>query len=406
MSLQGVDPPQGNKIIRALNRGGGFPQLQLVPPQGVQGGISPGTLGMLYEDGTLMLYEDNNLVMEYEGSAVPADWFDQSYKHRIPFTVNAGQITGTLTDFPILLKTTSTDMRDNALSTGFDFRVAGTDKVELDYERQFYDGATGEIVAWALLPSATVGTIIYLYYNKPLATDGQNKNPVWANYKFVHHMEDNLIDSTVGGFDFNARTGAAASTPDFVDGQIHRAIELGMMPTQKYLRSQTTTFTIASASDTIVTESWFKGTDAASLHRFQPGIFMAFPWHMNPPTFTNILSWDTGSGDGINSGIPLNDTWHQIVTIWERNKAGDGFRTYIDGAKFLGFRTSVNVPVPTNTGFYQIGGFQDGLELATGIAAEMRFSNTAQSDDYYAAEYNNQNTPSAFYTIDAPGVIQ
>lgn len=228
MSLEGVDPPQGNKIIRALNRGGGFPQLQLTPPQGLQGGgiIPPAFINMLFEDGNTMLYEDIGIMAYEAGSGIPADWFDTDFKHRLPFTVKAGAIVsaGTELNFQTLIDGTFSEMIGNVQAEGQDIRFAGVDKVELKYEIESFDNTTGKLTAWFNSPTITDGDIIYMYYANPTAIDAQDKTAVWINNNAATwHMNqttfgaNTTLDSSANANNF---TPANMDITNQVDGKI------------------------------------------------------------------------------------------------------------------------------------------------------------------------------------------
>ena len=119
MSLEGIDPPQVNNENRALNRGDGFPRLQLIPPQGLGGGIGPippGLDQMEYSDLVGMDYSDGD-GMDYSTVVIPADWFDTDWLCRIPITVNSGQVPSEQIDFPFGFNFLMISIRYNQANT-------------------------------------------------------------------------------------------------------------------------------------------------------------------------------------------------------------------------------------------------------------------------------------------------
>ena len=133
------------------------------------------------------------------------NWFDTSYLRRVPITINASQITGEHTNFPFLFNSTLTDLILHVKSNGGDIRFVLEDKTELKSEIQFINNGTGALIAWCKLPTASVGTTFFMYYDNPsavLPTDPENvwlNNPATETQTYVYHMTQNnttLLDST------------------------------------------------------------------------------------------------------------------------------------------------------------------------------------------------------------------
>jgi len=212
LSLEGVDPPQGNNEERALNRGGGFPILQLIPPQGIGSGgiIPPGVTEMLFEDDTIMLYEDSK-IMSYEASIVPANWFDESFRRRIPIKINSGVVPSAQTNFPFLFNSILTAL-SNAQVAGQDIRFVSKDgtvifNVEVQ-EIETTQGIDNFLTAWAKIPSIFDELEFFMYYDNPTALPPlpADQQAVWDDYFYVLHMNQipvygspSILDSTIGG---------------------------------------------------------------------------------------------------------------------------------------------------------------------------------------------------------------
>jgi len=197
MSLEGIDPPQGITEERALNRGGGFPRIQLIPPQGIaRGDIIPVEfLRMLFENGETMLYQDDK-VMAYE---IPPDWFDVNFQSRIKLTVEPLQVIGgSQTNFQMLIYSTFSDMIGKVQSLGQDIRFAGSDKVQLPYEIERFDSSTGKLTAWINKPVVDTAEITYMYFNNENANDEQDSTKVWINNNLaVWHLNETDLSAPI-----------------------------------------------------------------------------------------------------------------------------------------------------------------------------------------------------------------
>jgi hypothetical protein len=93
--------------------------------------------------------------------------------------------------------------------------TAGDGTTKLNHELERYTATTGSTAAWVRIPSlsASVDTVVYVYYGNAAAADQQNKTGVWdSNYKVVNHLKDAsgpLTDSTQYGNNGTASGGAA-----------------------------------------------------------------------------------------------------------------------------------------------------------------------------------------------------
>src|SRR6185369_9678212 len=96
----------------------------------------------------------------------------------------------------------------------------------LKWEVEFYDAATGQIVAWVKIPTLTFATnsVIYMAYGNAAVTTWQGDvNATWnSNFKAVYHLPDGTTlaanDSTSSGLN-----GTLVNTPTASAGQIDGA---------------------------------------------------------------------------------------------------------------------------------------------------------------------------------------
>ncbi len=137
-------------------------------------------------------------------SALPAGWYDSNWLYRKKITINASQVPANQTSFPVFASTTDADLAANARADGYDIVFTdSTGTSTLNYEREYYNSATGQFAAWVKTNiSSTTNTDLYLYYgNTGAITDSATTTGVWdANYHGVWHLAENVVDeATLAG---------------------------------------------------------------------------------------------------------------------------------------------------------------------------------------------------------------
>jgi len=145
-------------------------------------------------------------------------------------TVIAADVTGgPLTNFPLLVSITDSDLQKNARADGFDIFFTKSDETTvIPYDRESYDSTTGELIAWVLVDlSDTADNKIFMFYGNPNdEADQQNPLPVWnTRFQDVFHFNQTSplpwLNSSVGkNFTFNP-LGPTMPTP--LTGEIHTA---------------------------------------------------------------------------------------------------------------------------------------------------------------------------------------
>ncbi|HMK15921.1 MAG TPA: DUF2341 domain-containing protein, partial [Methanomicrobiales archaeon] len=135
----------------------------------------------------------------------PPGWFSSSWYNRKKIIIKGSKVTGSLTDFPVLIYTGSdTNLQNEAQAGGNDILFTSWDgTTKLPHEIDNYTGIqSGSLLAWVKVPSLTAGTdtIIYMYYNNSDASNQQDPANVWTNgYRGVWHLNNAFTDSTSNG---------------------------------------------------------------------------------------------------------------------------------------------------------------------------------------------------------------
>ncbi|MBF0472761.1 MAG: hypothetical protein HQK93_03385 [Nitrospirae bacterium] len=144
------------------------------------------------------------------------------YKNRIALTIDHTKITSTLTNFPVMVKLSSScgitarDMSNifNSVSDYNNIMVMLADNVTQCYaEVQYWNASTKVGILWVniLSISSSVDTVFYIYYNSSIngasyiaATGNAVSQNVWdSNHHIVTHLEQDpsigapqILDST------------------------------------------------------------------------------------------------------------------------------------------------------------------------------------------------------------------
>ena len=114
------------------------------------------------------------------------------YTYRRALSLDCTKTAVSLTDFPVLVKLTSTNFDfTKTRSDGYDIRFTSSDgTTQLKYEVERFSVTTLAAEIWVKIPtySSTSDTLIYMYYGKSDATSGEDAINVWdSNNKLVLH---------------------------------------------------------------------------------------------------------------------------------------------------------------------------------------------------------------------------
>lgn len=139
--------------------------------------------------------------------------------------------------------------------------------------------------------------------------------------------------------------------------------------------------------------AWIKTANPGSLYRGIISKVDTYGMFLNGGEF-GMYDWGAGvwrgSGDNLN-----NNAWHYVTCSFQSGVAG-GSLCYVDGA--LGLTTSmtvVNQINPVHIGENRAGGGQN----FNGTIDETRVSASIKSANWILTEYNNQSSPSTFYSV-------
>lgn len=350
---------------------------------------------------------------------IPTDWFDTTFKRRVKITINMSQVPTTQTDFPFLFNSVLKDL-EFAKSNGDDIRFALTDTTELDVEVQEIETGMGDgnfLIAWTKIPSISDGLEFFMYYNKPSASSAGTSQAVWSDYIAVYHMDtttSTLPDST-GNFD-----GVITGTTD-VAGKIGRARNFPGAVLNYIQLPVTLEIPVTGTGKNYTVQAWLRDDNGNPADEHVVIVRQTANTHA-PPFFnwglfdkTTFRPSSTLSAAGVLiEAISPNNTivmgvFAKIDGTYDGNvsESPNNLKIIVDGV--VAATTSVVTDIE-NSGANTMGPrmgsrIDDTAERLLGIIDEVRVMSITRSVDFLATEFNNQDTPGAFYTIGSVEII-
>ncbi len=325
-------------------------------------------------------------------------------------TVQSAQITGTLSNFPMLVLNPSASLKtvgnggNVENSSGYDIVFATAAGSLLPFEMVGHGGAaatysatTGNGEWWVNVSSIANGTAIHLCYgNAAVSTYQGNDGNTWnsAYVAIIHHGTASTLaitDST--GINSPSNTNSVTTGTGQIDGGAtfvsasSQNINLG---TNAALNSSALTYM-----------GWLKATSFASTPLLvnKTGIvgFSLMAVNSSGKIVIFLLAENgapgvCGAGDvsynGTGSHTLSTGTFYHLAMTYDSSA---GLVGYVDGA-------SDNTAAPKGALCTNSGSTLEGDSL-DGIIDELQISNVARSAAWVAAQYNNQSAPGSFYAV-------
>ena len=325
-------------------------------------------------------------------------WYNASWLYRKAITIDYTKVSaGSHTNFPVLINITDADLQTRAQADFDDILFTSSDgTTKLAHEVESYTSGTGALVAWVEIPSlsSSANTVIYMYYGNAAATAQQNIAGTWdASFKGVWHMNTVFTDATSNANN-GTNTGTTAVTGKISGGRGFVRSNGTDYITITGLMSSPTSFTL-SAWATLTTADP-NGAEIISI-----GDNTVLRYDENSANRTSGVIYNGGgvwstTGSGINYA---GTGWHYVVYTFD--DAGNSQKLYVDGTQIAtsSFTTTpVYTSGGTNTFIGKHGNGNVNMDF-DGTIDEARVSNASRSAGWVLTEYNNQNSPSTFYSV-------
>jgi hypothetical protein len=337
--------------------------------------------------------------------------------------------TADLSNFPVLISITDTDLRDKARSDGNDivFRwddgtCGGEPCKGLYHEIEEWNSSTGELVAWVRIPtlSSSSDTSIYMYYGNPnVSVASESPAGVWdLNYAAVWHLAEDPSISTDGDCGGGTKEVCDSTSNDndgetyglmisanlIADGQIGNALDLD--GTEDYIE-----WPLGNGLDitgnTLTLSGWARtpvggvDDDEALINKIGAA---QYPYMLGmedsvDPTFdlTNARVYDGATLARINATAVPRGAWVYLVLRYD----GQNVFSYVNGVQ-EGTPVALSGNITPGTAVYS--GRRSDTRRYEGDMDELRVSAGDLTQCWIETEYANQSDPGdigspGFYTI-------
>lgn len=343
------------------------------------------------------------------------------YNYQKTITIQASKVSGTNTNFPVLISLTDNSLKSTAYgghvrnTNGYDIVFTlGDCSTILSQQNELYDPTTGQFVTWVKIPSlpSTSNTMLYMFYGKSSVTTDPSTTAVWdANYLAVYHFNNGVADATSNGKNLTDNSTSNLTSSKIGDGRRlnNNPFVTSASSSLQYLRLPNNMFsTVTNFSfegwvwaDTTIT-SWERIFDFGKNTTYN--MFLC-PSIGNSATGIKRFAITTG-GNGAEQQVSSTTStsikaWHYFVlTINNSTNTGT---LYYDGASNATNTSMTLRPSSLATDTSNFFGRSQYVadEGLYGNFDEFRISNTVRNANWITTSYNNQNSPSTFFTVSA-----
>lgn len=342
-------------------------------------------------------------------AALPAfGAFANGYTHRVPLTIAASQITGTLTGFTWPVNETRTDLAHTGAGTpGYMTSTSGFDHVYTESDgstpiphcNKVYTSATGRLVDNIMPATSAVATVVYLYFGNSAVTTDQSNCAATHRATFLEHWPlgdgTNLsgVSTTSGG---HTMTGIGGSnSPTAGTGQIDGA---AVFVTASSQAMRTSAYTLMATPMVVTFSAWVKVTNMTIRNNIFTNAVdgTANMWWLevgSNGTCTNCLCVGIpGLFIFYAASYPTDGAWHHVA--FSRNGTGNTGALYFDG---------VSKSITYSAGDFVSGnkiralGERAASQYLGGAIEAVRIADTVRTAAEIAAEFKS-GTSSTFYT--------
>ncbi|THU37108.1 DUF2341 domain-containing protein [Niastella caeni] len=338
------------------------------------------------------------------------------YTYGKTITIQGSQISGTVTNFPVLISLSDNDLRTTGNgghiqnANGYDIIFTLPDcSTILPMQIERYVATSGTLVAWVRLPTLINGsnTIIYMFYGKTGVGADPSSTTVWdADYMGVYHFNSSVTDATS-----NTRNLTDNSTANLTASKIGEGRRLNNNPfvsggATRHLRLPDNIFNTVT---NFTFEGWVYLDDVATSWEriFDFGRNTNFNMFLCPSIGGNgikrfaITTAGNGAEQQVSSGTSTGTgAWHHFALTIDAT-ANTGV-LYYDGAANATNTGGITLD-PSSLGTNDRNYFGRSQYAADnglyGNFDEFRISSTTRNANWIATSYNNQNNPSAFYAV-------
>jgi len=346
-------------------------------------------------------------------------WWNSSFTYRKKITIDHNQVNASLTNFPLFINITDTDLAARVQPDGDDIAFTNSTGTKLNHEIESYNSTTGQLIAWVNVTSlsSATDTVLYMYYGNSTCTSQQNIEGTWnTSFKAIWHLHETptatVHDSTANNNDLTSA--GSMTTTDLINGTTGKAIDFDGANDYLYAADS------ASLQPTSVTLlSWYYPRANCS-GNFDIGKMCQDKWG-NSDSCSYGFWYGSGSIANYTGNFETSDntqtnptkgsyslnSWHFMATTHD---GASSAKIYVDGVE--GSAPTVGVQALRYTGatyFYMAAshtGAGSGINAWTScIIDEVWVIGQVLNSSYINTLYNNQNSPSTFASFETEGWI-
>jgi hypothetical protein len=348
-----------------------------------------------------------NKTYSFTTESPPASWWNTNWLYRMSIVIDHDKVSENLTNFPVLIDITEANLSTKAQSDGDDIVFTDYNSIQLNHEIEYYDNGSGHLIAWVNVTnlSATVDTVLYMYYGNPSRASMENISGTWrSEFVMVHHLDETSgthYDSTSYG-----NNGTAQSSVDQnVTGKIDGADEFDDTANAFIDVGVDSSMDIYGPNNDFSIMLWVKRNNITNMEGFfssgssgPNGIYFGTKYldendlkFMSPDNTVDVIS-------NVNC---INDyNWHLVGVTSDRDS---NMNLWVDGASVASQSIAGTAGENWNRvdDTYKIGTDRSEGNPMDGILDEVWVYDGLLSTGWIATCYENQNDPSAFYSTSA-----
>ena len=330
------------------------------------------------------------------------------YSYERDISIDHARVEGSsdLKNFPVMIRLTGEDFLKTPPAgfvlnpNGWDIIFTDANYNKLDHQIESYDPINGDFLAWVRIPilSTSSNTVIKILYGNQLISSDPSVATVWdTHYKGVWHLNDNNLKD----FSIFNKPGTPFNTPTYPVGQINNALGLnGGNQYAQVLNAPNTNF-----AGNITVSAWIylsglnldqkiAGNQNNSSGGYKFGVFTDNRVEFEIRTAANqaVLNRGVTGGTTLAAG-----QWYYVAGV--SSDVLDSIRTFVNGIGERPYRKTGTLGIASDD-------LTIGREPWTGSAYfngridELRISDKVRTDGWLRTDYNNQFSPSTFYSID------
>lgn len=318
-------------------------------------------------------------------------------------TIDGNKVCGStnFTNFPVLIDVSSNSFKafgDLQSALGYDIAFTNASGQQLPFQIESYNSSTGTFKVWVNVDvlNASSNTVIYMLYgNANITTNPSSTAAFNSNYKAIYHFND-LNDGTANGNN-GTNYNTTSATGKIGDGRFFNGYS-------SYI-DVANSASVNITGNKITLSGWVKGPvpngddspflvkgDYDNSEQYMLGIDgSASTNNVNTRVTTNYGHYRHDQGN-----IP-NNVWTYVTFVYDGSLGSAQKKTYVNGALVASQSACGNLS--STNGNLLIGKRLSSSRWFCGYLDELRISTEAIDECWIKTEYNNQSSPSTFYTI-------